>query len=111
MMVKYFYVQLNENSVGVCIISSCKKLNTSNAIEIPEYNETYIGRMWDGTQWSQERYDSSIEIELQQKVEQLEKQNNELITGINTLQQQNIMVEGMLLEMLATLATLAGGAE
>ena len=110
-MIKYFYVQLNENNVGIQLISATKKISATNVIEIPEYNETYIGRVWDGTQWSQERYDSSIEVELQQKVEQLEQQNNSLVDGINTLQRQNIMMEGMLLEMMATLATLAGGAE
>ena len=78
-------------------------------MEIPEYNETYVGRMWDGTQWSQERYEPSIEVVLQQKVEQLEQQNSDLLAGINALQEQGAVTEGVLMEMMAVISTLTNG--
>lgn len=127
-MVKYFYVQLNENNIGAFIISSPRKLNTSNMVLIPDYNETYIGRHWDGKQWSEERYDTEVEVELQQKVAELEattealrEQNDELVVknnslnrGINDIQEQNTIMEGMLMEvmqMLAVITAPTGGAE
>lgn len=127
-MVKYFYVQLNENNIGAFIISSPRKLNASNMVLIPDYNETYIGRHWDGNQWSEERYDTEVEVELQQKVAELEattealrRQNDELVIknnslnrGINDIQEQNTIMEGMLMEIMQILAVMSaptGGVE
>lgn len=55
-------MQLNENNIGAYVISNQRELNVSNMVLIPDYNETYIGRHWDGSQWSKERYDTEIEV-------------------------------------------------
>ena len=93
---------------------------------IPDYNETYIGRHWDGNQWNKERYDTEIEVELQKKVAELQtatekvrelnaelsRHNVDLTKGIKDIQ-QNTLLEGMMIEVMTMLAAMSnpGGVE
>lgn len=111
-MKNYYYVRLNENQIGVNIVTSPKKINADGYIEIPDYSETYLYRKWENNQWSQERYEPSFEVELQQKVEQLEQENQTLVQGVSQIQAQNIQLEGMMMEMMMAISALTnGGAE
>lgn len=111
----YYYAELNDQDVCVRIVSdTTKKVGSTRHIEIPEYNPTVVYKKWLGDQWSQETYEPSVDTILQDKVEAfevlVEAQNSEILS----LQVQNSMLEGMLMEMmemLATLTTPVGGAE
>jgi len=105
----FYYAKLNENSICTEILTRAKELpsDLDGYISIPDYNETLLWRKWDGTQWSQERYEPSIETELQDKVQELENQNNTLVQENTSLKERVQELEQAVLE----LSTVVGGAE
>lgn len=86
----HYYAKLNENQICTEVITRARELpkDLDGFIKIPDYNETYLWRQWLGKDkgWSQERYEPSIEAELQDRVERLETENTNLKTKITNLQ-------------------------
>ena len=115
----YYYAKLNENDICYGFESLGKKLNPvpSNMVYLPDYNETYLWKKYDRElgAFTEERYEPSIEVELQERLEELETENqqlkdevstlNNIITGLN----QNIsLLENSIMELTTLLATLGG---
>lgn len=105
----FYYAKLNENSICTEILTRAKELpsDLDGYISIPDYNETLLWRKWDGAQWSEKRYEPSIEAELQEKIQELENQNNTLVQENTSLKERVQELEQAVLE----LSTVVGGAE
>lgn len=106
----FYYAKLNENQICTEILTRAKELpqDLDGYVKIPDYNETLLWRKWDGTQWSEERYEPSIEAELQEKIQELENQNNTLVQENTSLKERVQELEQAVLELSTVVA---GGAE
>jgi hypothetical protein len=95
----HYYAKLNENQICVEVLTRARELpkDLDGFIKINDYNETLLWRKWDGKQWSQERFEPSIEAELQEKIRELEQKT----TKIEEL-------EGTVLELTAMITALQG---
>lgn len=83
----YYYARLNENDICIEIVSRVEKLkDVRGYVELPEYNETMRYRKWLGDQWSQETYEPEIDTEVQDKLEELDKENLNLKNQVSNLE-------------------------
>ena len=72
----HYYAKLNENQICTYIETRARELpkDLDGFIKINDYNETLLWRKYDSqTGWSQERFEPSIEAELQVKIRELEQ--------------------------------------
>lgn len=109
----FYYAKLNENQICTEILTRAKELpqDLDGYVKIPDYNETLLWRKWDGTQWSEERYEPSIEAELQERVGELETQNNTLTQEISNLRSTNESLLQSIAELTTIIATLEAPTE
>ena len=98
----HYYAKLNENQICVEVLTRARELpkDLDGFIKINDYNETLLWRKWLGKDkgWSQERFEPSIEAELQEKIRELEQKT----TKIEEL-------EGTIMELTTIIAQLQGG--
>lgn len=82
-----FYAKLNNDRVCEQIVSTPKVIaNTTDYIEIDNYNDDLVWRKWEGDQWSAKKYIPNIDPSIQEqldKVTELDKSNKELIELLN----------------------------
>ncbi len=110
----YYYAKLNENQICTEIISRARELpkDLGGYVKIADYNETLLWRKYDEkTGWSQERYEPSIEAELQEKVRQQDEEILNLTNSNNVLNNKVIELEGTIMELTTIIAGLQGGAK
>ena len=83
-----YYARLKEDNVCIEIVSTPKNLKgVKGYVSIPDYNETLLYRKYDEvTGWSEERYEPEIDAVLQEKLNQLEEENQQLSTQVNSLE-------------------------
>ncbi len=99
-----YYAKLNENQVCSEIVTRTELLpaGLSGYIKLPEYNQTYLWRKWEGDQWSQDTFEPVISFEvLQQRIEGLEQENSSLR---NTVEEQYTQLQLALAEIAELLA-------
>ena len=114
--VLYYYAKLNENDICYGFETLAKKFRQeelpSNLIPLPDYNESLLWKKWDRElkAWSSESYEPSLEVELQERLEELENENNQLKNEIYNLNDNIQLLEGTIAELMTILATV-GGAE
>ncbi|MSU01921.1 bZIP transcription factor [Tissierella pigra] len=90
--VLHYYAKINENDVCYGFESLTKKFREdekpSNLVYLPDYNESVLWRKWDTDlrAWSGETYEPSTDTILQDKVEQLEEENQQLSSQVNSLE-------------------------
>lgn len=111
----YYYAKLNENDICYGFESLGKKLNPvpSNMVYLPEYNETYLWKKYDRElgAFTEERYEPSIEVELQERLEELETENQQLKNEVTQLNDTINILNGSIIELTQLIANLTGGAE
>lgn len=83
-----YYARLKEDNVCIEIVSTPKNLKgVKGHVSIPDYNETLMYRKYDeSTGWSEERYEPEVDAVLQEKLNQLEEENQQLSTQVNSLE-------------------------
>lgn len=107
----YYYARLNDNDVCVEIVSRVNKLtDVSGYVELPEYNETVRYRKWLGDQWSQETYEPSVDTVVQDKLMELETENDNLQANIQTLTTENTDLKTRVADLEEVIASSVGGA-
>ena len=119
--VLYYYAKINENNICYGFETLTRKFKEeelpSNLIPLPDYNESLLWRKWDRNlkAWTEERYEPSIDTVLQEKIEELETENQQLKNEVSTLNNtitglnQNIsLLENSIMELTTLLATLGG---
>lgn len=103
----YYYAKLNENDICYGFESLAKKLNPvpSNMVYLPDYNETYLWKKYDRElgAFTEERYEPSIEVELQERLEELETENQQLKDEIYNLNGNIQLLEGTIAELMSIL--------
>ena len=105
----FYYARLNNNNVCVGFASYPTKMKeVEGLVPIPDYNESLLYKKWDGTQWSEERFEPEIPMELQSRIESLEDtvQNHEQTN--NQLSSTIQLLEGTIAELMGMLATMGG---
>ena len=111
----YYYAKLNENDICYGFESLGKKLNPvpSNMVYLPDYNETYLWKKYDRNlkAFSQESYEPSIDTILQEKIEELENENQQLKNEVTQLNDTINILNGSIIELTQLIANLTGGAE
>lgn len=113
----FYYAKLNSDNVCVGFASYPKLYeNVEGLIPIPDYNESYLYKKWEGNQWSQDTFEPTIPVELQDKIEYLEnivESQNITINSINEANQNMIgaitLLEGTIMELTTLIANLQGG--
>ena len=109
----YYYAKINENNICYGFETLTRKFKEeelpSNLIPLPEYNETVLWKKWDRElkAWSSESYEPSLEVELQERLEELENENSQLKNEIYNLNDNIQLLEGTIAELMSIL----GGAE
>ena len=119
--VLYYYAKINENNICYGFETLTRKFKEeelpSNLIPLPDYNESLLWRKWDRNlkAWTEERYEPSIDTVLQERLEELETENQQLKDEVSTLNNtitglnQNIsLLENSIMELTTLLATLGG---
>lgn len=107
--VLYYYAKLNENDVCYGFESLAKKFRQeelpSNLIPLSDYNESLLWRKWDRDlkAWTEERYEPSIDTVLQEKIEELETENQQLKDEIYNLNDNIQLLEGTIAELMSIL--------
>lgn len=115
--VLYYYAKLNENDICYGFETLAKKFRQeelpSNLIPLPDYNESVLWKKWDRSlkAWSSERYEPSIEVELQERLEELEMENQQLKNEVTQLNNTINILNGSIIELTQLIANLIGGAE
>lgn len=95
----FYYAKLNENLICTEIITRTELLpaGLSGYVKLPEYNQTYLWRKWEGDQWSQETFEPTVTFEiLQQRIVGLEEENQTLR---NTIDEQYTQLQLALAEI------------
>lgn len=116
MKVLHYYAKLNENDICYGFETLAKKFKQeelpSNLVPLQDYNESILWKKWDRSlkAWSSEAYEPSLEVELQERLEELENENNQLKNEIYNLNDNIQLLEGTIAELMTILATV-GGAE
>jgi hypothetical protein len=96
--VLYYYAKINENDVCYGFETLVKKFKEeelpSNLIPLVDYNESLLYRKWDRDlkAWSEEKYEPEIDAVLQERIQELEETNSNLI-------QENIELKLALAEL------------
>lgn len=109
-----YYAKLNENQICTEIITRTELLpaGLSGYVKLPEYNQTFLWRKWEGDQWSQETHEPAVSFELlQQRIQDLEEENSSLQAVIADLRTQNEENYTALQLALAEIAELLAGGE
>lgn len=105
----YYYAKLNENDICYGFETLAKKFRQeelpSNLIPLPDYNESLLWRKWDRNlkAWTEERYEPSIDTVLQEKIEELETENQQLKNEIYNLNDNIQLLEGTIAELMTIL--------
>lgn len=115
--VLYYYAKINENNICYGFETLTRKFKEeelpSNLIPLPDYNESLLWKKWDRElkAWSSESYEPSLEVELQERLEELEAENQQLKDEVATLNNTINILNGSILELTQLIANLTGGAE
>ena len=113
----YYYAKLNENDICYGFETLAKKFRQeelpSNLIPLSDYNESLLWRKWDRDlkAWTEERYEPSIDTVLQEKIEELETENQQLKNEVTQLNDTINILNGSIIELTQLIANLTGGAE
>lgn len=113
----FYYAKLNEDKICIGFVSYPKLYESvEGLIHIPDYNESYLFRKYENGQWSQDTFEPTIPLELQEKLEYLEgvvETQNVTINSISTTNQNMVeaigLLEGTILELTTLIASLQGG--
>lgn len=52
----FYYAQINENNICVAVSQLSEIVEKSNMIQINEYDENFIFRKYEDSQWSEEKF-------------------------------------------------------
>ena len=113
----YYYAKLNENDICYGFETLAKKFKEeelpSNLVPLTDYNESYLWKKYDRNlkAFSQESYEPSIDTVLQEKIEELETENQQLKNEVTQLNNTINILNGSILELTQLIADLIGGAE
>lgn len=107
--VLYYYAKINENNICYGFETLTRKFKEeelpSNLIPLPDYNESVLWKKWDRElkAWSSESYEPSVDTILQEKIEELETENQQLKNEIYNLNENIQLLEGTIAELMTIL--------
>lgn len=81
-----YYARLKEDGICIEIVSTPKNLrDVKGYVPITDYNPTLLYRKWENNQWSSERYEPEVDAVIQDRLGNLEEENQTLNNQVSNL--------------------------
>lgn len=106
----FYYARLNSDNVCVGFASYPTLMkDVEGIVNIQDYNESYLYKKYTNGVWSQETFEPSIPLELQEKLEVLEETVATMSLERVQLSNQITQLDGTIMELTSIIAMFQGG--